>query len=496
VDLARKIGQLFVVAARGDVMRQVRENHVGGVIWFATTTAEARRVNEELQSVAETPLLISADLESGMGMRFTDATWWAPAMAVAAAGGPELAYEQGRATAIEARAIGVQHILAPVADVNVDRDNPVINVRSFGEEPARVAEYVAAMVRGIQSEGALATAKHFPGHGDTHVDSHRALPLLGVTRERLERVELVPFRAAIDAGVASVMTGHLAVPSLDAAHAPVRAEFENVYGTSAGEVPHHATLPATLSRPMIEGLLRRDLGFEGLVITDAFDMGGLAAHFDPGEAAVRAIEAGNDVVLFSADTDAAIAAVHAAVRSGRLSLSRIEESLERVLAAKQRVNEPRETHAAPQLAEEIAARSITLVRDECGLLPLRTANVQTIVVTDLAEANPLPHCGAMQVVNAQTERVDVSAGVLLLLLALRPISGAGRISVPPAIRRLVEQRGRDCIAVSFGSPYILKEIPDVSTYVCAWGIQPLLQRAAMRALRGEIPMLGKLPVTL
>jgi beta-N-acetylhexosaminidase len=229
----------------------------------------------------------------------------------------------------------VNHILAPVADVNVDPRNPVINTRSFGEDPHDVARYVAAFVRGVQEEGCLATAKHFPGHGDTRVDSHRALPVLDVTRERLDRVELVPFRAAIDAGVRSIMTGHLAVPVLDDTPAPVRAEFENVYGTSSDEVTRGGTLPATVSKKMID-FLRRDLAFDGLIVTDSFDMGGLAAHFDPGEAAVRAIEAGNDQILYSADTDAAIAAVKHAVRTGRLKESRINESLERIASAAQR----------------------------------------------------------------------------------------------------------------------------------------------------------------
>ncbi len=465
----------------------MRENHVGGVIWFQALASEAARVTAELQSMAETPLLVSADLESGIGMRFTDTTWWPPAMALAAIGDVALAEEQARITAVDARGVGVNHILAPVADVNVDPKNPVINTRSFGEDPHEVARFVAAYVRGIQSEGCLATAKHFPGHGDTHVDSHRALPVLDVSRERLERVELVPFRAAIDAGVASVMTGHLAVPALDPTLAPVRAEFENVYGTHDDEVTQCGTLPATVSRAMID-LLRRDLGFRGIVVTDSFDMGGLAAHFDPGEAAVRAIEAGNDQVLYSADTDAAIAAVRAAVRSGRIS---IEEPLERVMAAKRRLEcgsgaAALKAAAVPphSKAEDVAQRSITLVRDTSSLLPLRTSNYRVVVTSDeLADAARMIGEGS-------------GDGVLVVLLAARPISGAGRIAVPEEVRKLVHENAEQCIVVSFGSPYVLRELGDVSTFVCAWGIQPVLQRAAIRAIRGEAPMTGRLPVTI
>ena len=480
MDLDRKIGQLFVVAApRADLIHHVRDNHAGGVIWFQTTTAEAARVNAELQSLAEVPLLISADLEAGMGMRFTDAEWWLPAMALAATGDPAYAEEQARVTAREARAIGINHVLAPVADVNVDPLNPVINTRSFGEDPHEVARYVAAFVRGLEEEGVLATAKHFPGHGDTHVDSHRSLPVLDVTRERLERVELVPFRAAIAAGVSSVMIGHLGVPALDSTPAPVRAQFENVYGTVAGEVPRHATMPATLSKPIID-VLRRE--FDGLVLTDAMDMGGLAAHFDAGEAAVRAIEAGEDQILFSVDTDAAIGAVREAVRSGRISVRRIDESVERILAAKKKVSLWSDGLSARRGAglrarhsrgnDEMAERAITIVRDTNSLLPLKGT---LAVVTFSPHGDPI--------VNVPSTATPEDADVLLLLLAIRPKSGAGTISVPQDIRELAQRYAHKTVAVSFGSPYIIRELGDVSTFVCAWGPQPVLQRAAMRALQ-------------
>ncbi|HYC89053.1 MAG TPA: glycoside hydrolase family 3 protein [Thermoanaerobaculia bacterium] len=483
MDLARKAGRLFSVPARAltdDVVRHVRDNHVGGVIWFESTTEVARRANAELQSLAGEPLLISADLESGMGMRFTDAVWWPPAMALAATGSVELAEEQARVTAEEARAIGVNHVLAPVCDVNVDPLNPVINTRSFGEDPHAVARFVEAYVRGIQDGGCLATAKHFPGHGDTHVDSHRALPVLDVDRARLERVELVPFRAAVDAGAASVMLGHLAVPSLDPALVPVRTAFENVWGTAHHEVTQGGTMPATLSAPVVS--LLRSLGFEGLVMTDAMDMGGLAAHFDPGEAAVRALEAGVDQVLYSADTDAAIAGVVAAVKSGRLAMSRIDEAYERIRRAGFSPPPPsgRRAEARPTF---IARRSITLVRDTSGLLPLKAKNVAIRTFSE----DPL---------ELQDSGNPDIADVLVLLLGIRPRSGKGHLAVPEEARQLAEKHVKKTIAVSLGSPYILRDLGDVSTFVCAWGVQPILQRAAMEAIRGEFAMTGKLPVTI
>ncbi len=501
MDLDRKIGRLFSVPARAlteDVVRHVRDNHVGGVIWFQSTTDVVARANAELQQLAKEPLLISADLEAGLGMRFTDAVWWPPAMALAATGDPALAEMQARVTAAEALAIGINHILAPVCDVNVDPANPVINTRSFGEDPHDVARYVEAMVRGTQSEGVLATAKHFPGHGDTHVDSHRALPVLDASLERLQSVELVPFRAAIDAGVGSVMIGHLAVPALDPTPVPVRASFENVWGTEHHEVTQSGTMPATLSAPAIS--LLRSMGFQGLIVTDAMDMGGLAAHFDPGEAAVRAIEAGADQVLYSADTDAAIAAVRRAVVSGRLPMTRIEEAYARVRSAcgvRQRqlplLFAPAAAGAAAKdsgdwrrrTPHDIAQRSIALVRDTRGLLPLRAKKLAVATFTD----EPLEH---LLTGNSTPEQADV----LLLHLAMRPKSGAGRIVVPEEAKHLAEKHARKTIAVSFGSPYILRELGDVSTFVCAWGIQPVLQIAATNAILGKAEFTGRLPVTL
>jgi beta-N-acetylhexosaminidase len=343
-----------------------------------------------------------------------------------------------------------------------------------------VARYVEAFVRGTQRGGCLATAKHFPGHGDTHVDSHRALPTLDVTGERLERVELVPFRAAIDAGVASVMLGHLAVPFLDPRPVPVRTSFENVWGTTHDEVPREGTMPATLSAPAIA--LLRSLGFQGLVMTDAMDMGGLAAHFDPGEAAVRALEAGEDQILYSPDMDAAIAAVRAAVLSGRLAMERIDEAYERI----RNVVEDRQSCLSGQAGLpvlHIARKSITLVRDTSGLLPLRAKNLAVRVFSE----DPME----------QSDRGNPdTADVLLLLLGVRPRSGKGSIGAPPEARQLAETHARKTIAVSFGSPYLLRELGDVSTFVCAWGVQPVLQRAAMEAIRGEFEMTGRLPVTI
>jgi beta-glucosidase len=281
---------------------------LGGVILLGGSAAELRLRTRQLQGWARCPLLVCADVEEGVGQRFEGASWLVPPLALGRlhatdpATAEALAERYGRCSGREARALGLNWVLGPVCDVNNNPANPVINVRAWGEDAASAGALAAAFVRGAQAEGVLCCAKHFPGHGDTATDSHLELPLLPHSRERLEAVELPPFRAAIAAGVASVMTGHLMLPALD----PQR--------------------PATLSAAVLSTLLRQELGFGGLVVTDALVMEAITAHHGAGEAAVLALEAGADLVLMPADADAAMAAIIAAVESGRLSRSQLETS--------------------------------------------------------------------------------------------------------------------------------------------------------------------------
>lgn len=543
LTLDEKIGQMFVCNGRAGFMNeasptykallhQVRDNHVGGVIWTISNVYETAHLDRMLQAEARVPLLISADLESGIGMRFVDTTVWPSAMALAATGDPSLAEAEGRVVAREARSIGVNHILAPVADVNVDPDNPVINTRSFGEQPEEVGKYVAAFARGVQSERVLACAKHFPGHGDTHVDSHRSLPTLSVSRERLDSVELVPFRAAVGADIGSVMIAHLAVPALDPSPVPVRTDrpaTENAYGTRAEEIVQNGTMPATTSKPIVTDVLRRDLKFQGLIVSDAMDMGGITEHYDAGEAAIRAIEAGQDQILMSPNIDAAIAAVKAAVASGRLSEARINESVSRILAAKRRVCGPVastdeifrtiDSTEHRDLAGTIGRRALTLLREQSGTLPVKhETKVLILQISDFPElAAPLPdfdrEVSRRLKVKPQTMLIDgrtcaddvakiaaaaKNADVVLLALAVRARSGAGSIAVPASARQLIADLAPTVptIAVSFGSPYLLREVPAVGTYFCAYGVSPVMQVAAAQAIFGETKVSGKLPVTI
>jgi beta-N-acetylhexosaminidase len=545
LTLAEKVGQLFVVDGFGvfqndaspaflALKRQVEQNYVGGIVWRRSNVYETAFLNEKLQAAAKVPLLVAADLEAGAGMRFQDVTYGPWAMAVAATGDVALAEKYAHATGVEARALGISQIYAPVADVNVNPDNPVINVRSFGEDPQEVARFVAATVKGIQSAKVAATLKHFPGHGDTAVDSHRALAVVAADRARLDAVELVPFRAGIAAGAKAVMVAHLAVPAIDPTPAPPlrEAPADAEYKVTAGEISKEATTPATLSAPIVTELLRKQLGFRGLVLTDAMGMNGISLHLPPGEAAVRAILAGVDVVLMSPDTDAALQAVIEAVKSGRISHERLNESVDRILTLKKALNLFEEKSPdltkigkvvdSPQnraLEAEVARRSLTLVREEAGTLPLRKdAKLLSLVVSDEATLN-----GPAAVLTAemkkrdpatQTARLDprstaeeVAAAVaaaaesdaVLVSLFVRTRSGQGPISVPEPGKAAVTgilALGKPVAAVSFGNPYLLRELPSLPTYVCAWGAQDVMQTAAAAALFGETAFEGKLPITI
>jgi beta-N-acetylhexosaminidase len=544
LTLDEKIGELFVYPATGRFMNeesaeyralvhQVRDNRVGGILWFLLSdVSETARLNRRLQAMAGRPLLIAADLEAGVGMRFLDTTNWPWPMAVAATGDPLFAEREGRVVAEEARSLGVNQLYAPVADVNLDPANPAINVRSYGEDPETVGRFVAAFVRGVQAGGVLATAKHFPGHGDTRTDSHRALPVLRADRARLERVELVPFRAAIAAGVGAVMTAHLSIPALDDTPAPVRAlaPGENPETDDPSEVARDATVPASMSPAIVEGLLRRELGFAGLVVTDAVDMGGIVDHFDPGDAAVRAILAGGDQVIKSPDIDAAIAGVRRAVADGRISQARLDESVARILEAKRRFPASDADPEAPfrivdrpvhrALAEEIAARAVTLVREAPGALPLAsTQRVVHLVVNDVASvAAPgrelareleLRFGRAPQtfVFDPRSRAEDVEplveaaagADAVLVSLFVRVRTGSGKLVLPEPARDAIgrlSSSGARLVGVSVGNPYVAADLPGLTTYLAAYGDQPVMQVAVARAVFGETAITGRLPVTI
>ena len=551
MSLDEKIGQLIYVGMNATFLNQdseafhalahqVEDNHIGGLILFRGPVYESVVLVNRMQALARYPLLISADLEAGAGMRFDDTVNFPWNMAVAATGNPEYARRQGEVTAREARALGVQHVFAPVVDVNNNAANPVINVRSYGEDPADVGRFAAAFTEGAQKGGVIATAKHFPGHGDTATDSHRGLPEINVDRNRLNSVELVPFRAAIDAGVGSVMVGHIALPQIDATAIkplPKNLKTRPTDTDESGEIiDEKATMPSTLS-PVVGGLLRNDLKFSGLVVTDALSMSGLTIYFNQEEAAVRALEAGADMLLKPADPDAAYRGVREAVRSGRVSETRVDKSVRRILAAKydlglvaQRITPVDEIDRivgnaeAMELAREIAEHAITLVRDEDKLIPIiavkSDARVFNLAITNgddrlwiansftagltrsgyKVETIVLDDRSSDSEVNTAIEKAK-DADLVIASMYGRVRSGQTRgVSLPEpgsrALLALTSSSRKPIVGISFGNPYLLLAFPGLRTYLVAYGDMPSLQQAAACALLGEIDITGKLPISL
>jgi len=502
MPLKEKLGQLVMVYYYGgflsaesepyqELLRQVEENHIGGfVVQTRGTPLGIERsqvyptaaLANQLQRRAKIPLLVGADLERGSAMRLEEGTPFPHAMGVAATGNPQDAYEMGKIIALEARAAGVHWVFAPVADVNSNPANPIINTRSFGEEPEQVAKFVAAFVRGVEENGALSATKHFPGHGDTSVDSHVDLPTVRADRARLDQIELVPFRAAIAAGTSAIMTGHLAVPAVEP----------------------NPDVPATLSAEILTGLLRKDLGFDGLVVTDALDMGAVTTRYPPAEAAVRAIAAGADILLVPPVPDAALRALEAAVASGRIPKARIDEAVERVLRAKARLrlHEHRFVDLEKlnagfrrpeflQQAQEIAERGVTLLRDAAGLLPLDATRPQRVLLLVLA-GDPDPYPGeelerevrwrvdSLQVVRADTRFVKVetvrlpppeSYDVAIAALFVRVADRKGSVALPDEQAALVNEllaTGKPVVVACFGSPYLIGRFPSAQTWLAAF----------------------------
>jgi len=550
MSLEEKIGQLISVGVNATFLNQdsdayralkhqIEDNKVGGIILFRGPVYESVILVNRMQQLAHYPLLISADLEAGSGMRFDDTINFPWNMAVAATGNPDYARRQGEITAREARALGVQQIFAPVVDVNNNAANPVINVRSYGEDPADVARFAAAFTEGAQGAGAIATAKHFPGHGDTAVDSHRGLPEINVGRERLNTVEFVPFQAAVNAGVGAVMVGHIALPQIDSTVVkplPRNVKSKPIDTDEGGEIiEEKATMPATMS-PVIGKILRDELKFPGMIVTDALSMSGLTIYFTQEEAAVRALEAGADMLLKPADVDASFRGVRDAVKSGRITEQRVEESARRILAAKydlglldQRIT-PIDaidrivgSKDVPELATQIAEHAITLVRDEDKLVPLKNvkpeSRVFNLAVTNGDDRNWISNAfvsrlgragikvetvvlderSTEQEVQKIVERAK-SADLVLASLYGRVRSGqALSVGIPEpgakALSALIAAK-TPMVGISFGNPYLLQSFPGLRTYVVAYGDMPSLQQATARALVGEIDVVGKLPISL
>jgi beta-N-acetylhexosaminidase len=422
-----------------------------------------------------------------------------------------LSYEMGYITGVEARAVGIQVPFAPVLDVNNNPENPIINVRSFGEDPRQVAAMGAAFVRGIQATGVIATGKHFPGHGDTGTDSHLALPTISVSRARMDTVELPPFQAAIDAGIGGIMTAHITVPAVNGGNGD----------------------PATLSHAVLTGLLRGEMGFRGIVFTDAMDMTAISGRLGVEEAAVRAVEAGADVILMPASVSRSIDGIVEAVEGGRIPEARIDGTVLRLLDEKERLglttDREVDLQAIPSavgipahvaVAEEIAQKSITLIRNGKNLLPLRgTRSARVLSVSYRRTSDVL----AGRYFNRRlrdtyprlvTAELDQDAAPALYEGLLRQarrsslvvvstyvtaVSYQGSVALPDEMVDFIEklqQVGVPHVVVSFGNPYLITTFPDVQAYMLAWSGSRVSQQAAAAALFGDFRITGHTPTRI
>ena len=520
------------------LVRAVHEYRIGGFHVFGGTEAApdvlldahygsvtlgqplaAASLLNRLQAIAPYPLLNTADFETGAGFRLEGATTFPRNMAFGAAGDEQLAHEAGRITAEESRAIGVQVNFGPVVDVNNNPRNPVINTRSYGEDPALVGRLGSAYVRGLQDGGMIATLKHFPGHGDTDVDSHLGLPIINDPRSSLEETEFPPFKAAIAAGAGAVMTAHIEMPALDPA----------------------PNTPTTLSRPIVSGVLRHDLGFDGLIYTDSMGMAGVTQLHKPGEAAVLAIKAGNDVVLHSPDDGAAFAAIKAAVQAGEIPQAQIDRSVERILRAKAfaGLNRTRtvnldslptivggRAHAA--VADEVSRKSITLVRDQRNQVPLKVSRDAQVLYLSILDSpggwriaapsrtfipelkKRWPNVTAIELSERSTaDEIELVRAVaprydaIVASVFVRAASGSGRMDLPANMQGLMRtlarqtaQSGKPFVAVLFGNPYTATFLTDVPAIMLTYDFYDRAERSAVEALAGEAPITGRLPIGL
>ncbi len=489
----------------------VKDLHVGGFVISLGNVYEQAMLLNRLQEISRVPLLFSADYEYGLGMRLKDGISFPSNMALGATRDSTLVYKIGRSIGDEARAVGVLQCYAPVSDVNDNPENPIINVRSFGENPRLVGRLATAFLKGVQNAGVVATGKHFPGHGDTEVDSHTLLPTVNYDYGRLDTVELVPFRDDIAAGVKSIMVAHISFP-----------KFQNETG-----------VPATLSRKITTGILRDSLGFRGLIVTDAMTMGGVTKKYSTAEAAIRAVNAGADILLMPPDEEIAINATVRAVQRGEIDSARVDKAVRKILTIKSELGLERtrfidihnisgivgaESHEL--LAKKAARESITIVRNIGNVLPLQYHQSQQVLCLTVAD-NGDPNIGeqfreelAQRCDNVVYAEIDPSsnqldfdnvyklaqqADIIVIPSYIQWRSRQGTVDFTPPVQEFLNKViaiKKPCVMISFGNPYLLRSVPIVPAYVCAYSAAKYAVTAAVEALFGEINVTGRLPITI
>lgn len=489
----------------------VKDMHVGGFVVSLGNIYEQAMLINKLQKLSKTPLLFSADYEYGLGMRLRGGISFPSNMALGATRDSALVYRIGRAVGEEARAVGVLQDYAPVSDVNDNPENPIINVRSFGGNPQLVGKLASAFAIGVQDEGVVATAKHFPGHGDTQVDSHTQLPTINYSYAHLDTLELVPFRDDIKAGIKSVMVAHIAFP----------------------DYQHEQGVPASLSRQITTGMLRDSLGFHGLIVTDALMMGGVTKDYSAADAAIRAVRAGADILLIPPDPEIAINSIVKAVKRGVISREQIDRAVKKILTVKSELglNTRRfvnidsistivGTKSHELLAQEAARKSITIVRNVGNYIPLQYHQPQHVLCLTVAD-NGDPYIGeqfrnelaqrcdsvAYEQINSGSNQMNFDSvytvaqqsDIIIIACYVHWGAGQGTVDFTPPVQNFLNKvaaLNKPCIMVSFGNPYLLRSVPIVPAYVCAYSSAKYSVTAAVQALFGEINVSGKLPITI
>lgn len=522
LTLEQKIGQMILmttdlhyISEESDrwktIQHDIIENNVFGYHLWGGNPISINHYIQKMQKTAGIPLVFTADFERGVGSYIYGALEFPTCMAFGATRNIDFAYDFGKYTALESRALGITQIFAPVVDINSNPNNPIINTRSFGETPEIVSEMATAFIRGCQENGVACVAKHFPGHGDTDIDSHIGLPTIDADLARLEKIEFVPFRAAINENVSAIMTAHIYIPELEV-------------------VPY---LPATLSETILNDILRKKLRYNGIIITDAMGMGGIVNYFTPEYAYVNAIKAGCDLIInTNSSADFIINAVRNAIDRGELSEERIDESVRRILTLKYNieldkkrntdlydVDKKLNTKECQAFSQTVADSAITLVKDQNSLIPVSQVYDTIFVVNVFDESinnssrtfqseinSRISNTKTFNIIgNRYLEYTDkllnniTDSSLVIIGAFIRYRSYKGYIDIPINQANFIKNIAKktdNIIVISFGNPYMIRQFPQVSTYLCGYGWQDVIQISAVKSIFGEIDINGKLPISI
>ena len=494
-----------------EIQSLLETDGIGGVhIWYGDVGTSLTLLNK-MQKYSNIPILVDADIEHGLYQRFPEGTELPPFMALAATGDPDLAYAAGKIVATEGRSVGIHWNFAPVVDVNNNPRNPIINTRSFGEDPDQVSIYGKAYIRGLQDHGMLATAKHFPGHGDTEKDSHSSLAEIPSDPDRLWSVEIKPFKHAISSGVDAVMVSHV--------HAP--------------DYQFNADLPATLSEFWVSNILKDSLGFEGVVVTDAMSMGGITNNYSVSYGLIAAVNAGCDLIIPDGDYNESINAIEQAVLGGIIPAERIDESVLKILRMKEKIGlngsrfiEMKDAQGSLKdstfqfTASHMAAKSLTLVKNDSKFFPLELKKREKLYIIDIYDhkndhaesitTKSLRALGA-NVHSFQLDESDkkyVSSSILkeipeksaiIVNAFVSPSAKKNKINLSKTQEKFIQSlaaKSKKLLLNSYGNPYLIENFPMVDNYICSWKESGIMQNAFVRALTGRENISGKLPITI